>query len=213
MAYALREVGCNSIQITGGSTFDGKTESEHIMDYLKAISDKVGLENITGEILLYITPTSNMEIIDRYFELGASRIAYSLEVWDEERAEIITPGKIGFTTREIHLAALEYIVNKYGPGKAFSNFIIGLEPYEKLAEGATYLAERGIIPTASIWMPMGRPVMGSMKAPDLEFYRQVKKLFSGLYHKYRLEPAVCQGLNVCMERDIWKLSQQLPDII
>ena len=127
-------------------------------------------------------------------------------MWDEERAKVITPGKVAFTTRERHLSALEYIVNKYGVGKAFSNFIIGLEDYESLREGATYLAERGIIPTASIWMPMGRPVMGSMSAPDIDYYRRVKDLFAELYQKYGLEPAQCCGLNVCMERDIWNYS-------
>ena len=62
----------------------------------------------------------------------------------------------------------------------------------------------GIIPTASIWMPMGRPVMGTMQAPGLDYYRRVKELFAELYQTYHLEPAGCCGLNVCMERDIWR---------
>lgn len=101
---------------------------------------------------------------------------------------------------------MEYISAKYGPGIAFSNFIIGIEPFESLAEGAIYLAERGIIPTASIWMPMGRPVMNSMKTPDIDYYRKVKELLASLYQKYELEPSRCCGLNVCMERDIWNYS-------
>ncbi|MEL7610224.1 MAG: radical SAM protein [Bacillota bacterium] len=204
--YGFDHAGCNSIQITGGSTFSGENEAKYIQSYLKEIDSKVGMRNIKGELLLYITPPSDYGLIDGYFALGADRIAYSIEVWDEERAKIITPGKMAFTTRESHLSALEYIANKYGGGSAFSNFIIGLEGYESLKEGATYLAERGIIPTASIWMPMGRPVMGSMSAPGIEYYRRVKELFAGLYQKYGLEPAQCCGLNVCMERDIWRYS-------
>lgn len=46
-----------------------------------------------------------------------------------------------------------------------------------------------------------------MRAPDLDFYRKVKELFAELYQTYKLEPAGCCGLNVCMERDIWKYSQ------
>lgn len=205
--YAFDHVGCNSIQLTGGSTFNGEKEAEHIKAYLKAIGEEVGLERITGDLLLYITPPERIELIDEYFNMGATRIACSLEVWDEERAKTITPGKIAFTTRRRHLDVLGYIAEKYGPGKAFSNFIIGIEPFESLKEGAVYLAERGIIPTASIWMPMGRPVMGTMQAPDLDFYRNVKELFAELYQKYHLEPAGCCGLNVCMERDIWRYSQ------
>lgn len=202
--YAIENVGCNSIQITGGSTFSGVSESEYIRGYLNAIEEQVGRRSITGELLLYITPPREEKLIDEYFRLGASRIACSLEVWDSERAKLITPGKMEFTTRKRHLDIMEYTVQKYGVGKAFSNFIIGLESFETLKEGASYLAERGIIPTASIWMPMGKPVMGTMKAPDIDYYRRVKELFAELYCKYDLEPAECCGLNVCMERDIWR---------
>ncbi len=206
VGYAMQKVNCNSVQITGGSTFGGTAEAHHIMSYLEAIAENEGAQRVTGEILLYITPPGDKGLIDSYFSMGAGRIACSLEVWAEERAKIITPGKIQYTTRKRHLDVLEYIVQKYGPGKAFSNFIIGLEPFETLAEGAEHLASRGIIPTASIWMPMGRPVMNSMKAQDVDFYRSVKELFAELYQRYNLEPAGCCGLNVCMERDIWRFS-------
>ncbi len=204
--YAVEQAGCNSIQITGGSTFDPEKEYGYIAAYLEAIMLGVGRERITGDILLYITPPRELALIDEYFALGADRIACSLELWDETLAAKVTPGKTAFTTRKRHLDALEYIANKYGPGKAFSNFIIGIEPFESLKEGAQYLAERGIIPAASIWMPMGRPVNGSMSPPDLDYYRRVKELFAELYQRYNLEPSRCCGLNVCMERDIWNYS-------
>ncbi len=200
--YAVNRAGVNSVQITGGSTFSGASEEEHLISYLQAIP------NVPGEVLLYITPPEDKKAIDQYMALGADRIACSLEVWDEARARVITPGKMEFTTRKRHLDLLEYIAETFGPGKAFSNFIIGLESFDTLKEGAVYLAQRGIIPTASVWMPMGRPVMGTMKAPDVEYYRRVKELFAELYDKYDLEPAACCGLNVCIERDIWKYSQQ-----
>lgn len=204
VSYAVDAVGCNSVQITGGSTFAGATEAQHIKGYLRAIAEDVGRNKLSGEILLYITPPEEMALVDEYFALGASRIACSLEVWDEARARIITPGKMEYTTRQRHLQTLEYVAEKHGPGKAFSNFIIGLESLDTLREGATYLAERGIIPSASIWMPMGRPVMKSMQAPDVDYYRRVKELFAELYQRYQLEPPGCRGLNVCMERDIWR---------
>ncbi len=201
--YAVENVGCNSIQITGGSTFDSQKEHSYIASYLEAINKYVGRENIKGDILLYITPPKDLSIIDEYFKLGASKIACSLELWDEELAKKITPGKIDLTTRKRHLEALEYISRNYGVGKAFSNFVIGIEGFETLKEGATYLAERGIIPTASVWMPMGRPVNNTMQTPGIEYYKKVKNLFAELYQKYNLEPSRCRGLNVCIERDIW----------
>lgn len=205
--YAINKCGVSNIQITGGSTFDENKEFSYIKSYLQAINKKCG--EIKGEILLYITPPKNTNIIDEYFKLGASKIACSLEVWDENLAKTVTPGKIEFTTRKRHLDALEYISKTYGTAKAFSNFIIGAEPFESLKEGAEYLASRGIIPTASIWMPMGRPVNGTMKAPEVDYYRKVKQLFASLYQKYNLEPTECCGLNVCMERDIWNFSKSI----
>ena len=202
--YAIGECGCNSIQITGGSTFRGEKEAGLILDYLTALNDYVGIDNIPGEILLYITPPENLELVDLYFGLGATKIACSVEVWDEQRARIITPGKIEFTTRERHLRVLGYIAEKYGPNKAFSNLIIGLEGLDTLAEGVEYFASRGIIPTSSTWMPAGCPVMGSMQAPDLDYYLEVRRIFADAYLKYDLEPEQCCGLNVCTERDIWR---------
>jgi hypothetical protein len=211
--YAVVESGyCDSIEITGGSTFDSGKESALIRSYLEAIDSKVGREAIKGEILLFITPPEDHGIIDDYFRLGADRIACSVEVWDEKLAETITPGKHRITTRKRHLDALQYAVDTYGPGKAFSNLIIGLEPYDSLMEGAEYLASRGIIPAASIWIPFGRPVGGSMKAPDLDFFRKVKRGFAELYSKFGLEPPGASGVNICIDRDIWKFAKDpMPD--
>jgi hypothetical protein len=206
--YAINSCNCNSIQLTGGSTFDEHKESELIKGYLTAINEKVGRENIKGDILLYITPPEDLTILDEYMRLGADRIACSLEVWDQDLAKAVTPGKINITTRERHLRALEYVTEKYGKGKAFSNFIVGVEPMDSLIEGATYLAKRGIIPTASVWMPMGRPVQGNMKPPGAAYYQEVKQRFAELYKEYDLEPSKCCGLNVCIERDIWNYSMK-----
>jgi len=200
--YAVENKDANSIQITGGSTFSGETEYKHISSYMKALVESN--IKLSGETLLYITPPKNNDYIDEYFALGADRIACSIEVWDKDRAKIITPGKIHFTSRERHLKSLEYIAEKYGKGKAFSNFIIGLESFETLKEGATYLAERGIIPSTSVWVPMGKPVMGSMKAPGLDYFRKVKEMLAELYTKYELIPAGGCGLNVCAGRDIYE---------
>ena len=200
--YAIDNDGVDSIQITGGSTFKSVDEEKHVITYITALNEQVGRDSIKGEILLYITPPDKMDIIDRYFELGVDRIACSLEVWDNTLAREITPGKREFTTKERHLEALDYIARKYGSGKAFSNFIMGLEPLDTLKAGAVYLSERGIIPSASVWMPFGKPVMGSMKAPDLDYFRSVKEILAELYVKHKFKPAGGCGLNVCVERDI-----------
>ena len=117
--YAIDKDNVDSIQITGGSTFEAKHEEGHITAYMTALNEQVGRSDIRGEILLYITPPENTDVIDRYFELGADRIACSLEVWDDGLAKYITPGKYEYTTKKRHLDALEYIAEKYASGRCF----------------------------------------------------------------------------------------------
>ena len=182
--YAVKHDGVNSMQLTGGSSFKAETEERYITAYMQDMLESGAREALKGELLLYITPPEYSEVIDRYFEMGASRIACSLEVWDDRLGASITPGKRSYTTKQRHLDALKYIAEKHGPGKAFCNFIIGLEPFETLKEGATYLAERGVIPSASVWMPFGKPVNGSMKPASLDYFRRTKEMLAELYMKY-----------------------------
>ena len=159
--------------------------------------------------MVYTTPPANPEELDQVFEAGASRIACSLEVWSRELAQIITPGKWKFSGRERYLDCLEYISGKYGPNKACSSFVVGIEPAESYLEGAEYLAVRGIVPIASIWIPFGRPVMGRMKPPGLDYYRKVKEGLAKIYAKYGIEPPGSIGLNVCVCRDIWNRRSEI----
>ena len=208
--YAVEHDGVNSMQLTGGSTFKAETEESYITGYMRDMLESGARAALRGELLLYITPPERHDVIDRYFDMGASRIACSLEVWDDKLGESITPGKRCFTTKQRHLDALTYIAEKYGPGKSFCNFIIGLEPFETLKEGATALAERGVIPSASVWMPFGKPVNGSMRPASLDYFRKTKDMLAELYLKYGLEPAGCCGLNVCVERDVWRQATGTP---
>jgi len=207
IAYAIQSQQVSHVQITGGSTFDGNSETSHIVKYLDAIK-KLGTA-LPGEILLYITPPSDFAAVDQYFEYGASRIACSIEVWDMTRAKEITPGKVNITGRDRHLRVLEATADKYGVGKAFSNFIIGIEDFDTLSEGVHWLGSRGILPTASVWMPMGRPVQGSMKPPEIDYYKRVKELLAEIYVKHNLQPTNSRGLNVCIESDVWKYANCL----
>ncbi|WP_018590698.1 hypothetical protein [Terrisporobacter glycolicus] len=53
-------------------------------------------------------------------------------------------------------------------------------------------------------MPFGKHVNGSMKTPNIEYFRAVKEMLGEIHVKYNLNPACSCGLNVCIERDIKK---------
>ena len=198
--YAIKsERLVKGVQITGGSTMNTQAECRIIVEYLNEIERVVGLKNIPGEILVFTTPPKDPMEVDQLFAAGANRIACSLEVWDEDLAKIITPGKAKFTGRQRHLDCLTYIADKHGPNKACSVFIAGLEPAESLLAGAEYLAQRGIVPLTSIWIPFGRPVMGKKEAPGLDYYRRLKEGLGAIYEKYRIALPVSCTCGICSE--------------
>jgi hypothetical protein len=202
--YAVvAERSARHIQLTGGSTMNPQAECLVIKGFLDEIDRVVGLKNIPGEILVYTTPPSDPAEVDQLFAAGADRIVCSLEVWDERVAQIVTPGKWKFAGRKRFLDCLKYVARRYGPNRACSSFVVGLEPAESYLEAAQTLAAEGIAPIASIWLPFGRPVRGTMRAPGLDYYRKIKEGLARIYETYGVVPPGSNGLNVCMCRDVW----------
>ncbi len=191
------------IQITGGSTMNPQAECHLVAAMLHAIDATTGCDKIPGEILIYTTPPSDPVGVDDLFAAGADRVAGDIEVWDETLASRICPGKSRLTGRQRHLDTLQHIARKFGPNKACSSFVVGVEPLESFFAGAEYLARQGIVPILSIWMPHGRPVLGQTEAPGLDYYRRVRDRVSDLYEKYDIEPPGGAGFHVCLCRDLW----------
>jgi pyruvate-formate lyase-activating enzyme len=209
--YCLRHANIRDVQLTGGSEVDAaQGELPLATAILAAIERRVGLANIPGEIYLYTSAPKDPEAVDEVFAAGADRVAYDLNVWDEEIFARVCPGIARHVGRAQQLRALEYAARKHGPNKVCSAFVIGLEPVERLLAGAEYVAQRGVVPLFSIWMPHGRPVLGSTTPPGLDYYRRARAGFLELFRKYRLCPPGASGLNVCMCRDLYRLLEATP---
>lgn len=197
------------VQIAGGSITDPRAECPLAAEMLRAIDQVAGLDNLEGEFYLYIGAPTEATAVDEVFEAGADRVAYDLNVWDEDLFRRVCPGTDRFTGRQKQLEALEYVAERYGPNKACSAFVVGIEPLESLLAGAEYVGARGIVPLASVWLPHGRPVLGSTEAPGADYYRRVRETFAEIYDKYDLEPPGRAGFNVCMCRDAWNHRRQI----
>lgn len=200
------------VQITGGSTVNAQAECDRVAEILRAIDDVAGLASIPGEVIVYTTPPSDPSEVDKLFAAGADRVACDIEIWDEEVARQICPGKAKLTGRQRHLDALLHIAATYGPNKACSAFVVGLEPAESFLSGAEYLASHGIVPVPSIWMPHGLAVSEKDSPPDLNYYRKVKRGLAEIYHEYQCEPPGDTGFNVCLCRDTWNHRSELIQI-
>ncbi len=206
--HALRHDQVADVQLTGGSEVDaGQGEVPLAADIVAAIDRRVGLSSIPGELYAYTSAPRDPAAVDLMFAAGADRVAYDLNVWDEAIFAQACPGIHRHIGREQQLRALTYSAEKHGPNRTCSAFVIGLEPLESLLAGAEWAASRGIVPLFSIWMPHGRPVLGSTTPPDLDYYRRAREGFMDLFERYGLEPPGASGLNVCMDRDCWKASR------
>ncbi|MGI6217920.1 MAG: radical SAM protein [Coriobacteriales bacterium] len=186
--YSVRHANVCSLQITGGSSMDGNCEARYIIPYLDAIGETTGWDRLSEDILLYVTPPSDKGFLDEYISHGARRIACSVEVWDEDLASIITPGKIKYTGRKRHLECWDFLVGNYGQNVAFSNFVLGIEPFESVREGVLETAKRGVYPGGCIWSCMGNACNGISTPPGLDFYRRCKELFYDVYREYGFIP-------------------------
>jgi len=203
VGHCVRKENVWDVQLTGGSEVDaGHGELPLATEILAAIERRVGLDSIAGEIYLYTSAPRDPAAVDEVFAAGVDRVAYDLNIWDERIFERVCPGIARHIGRAQQLRALEYAAQKHGPNKVCSAFVIGLEPVESLLAGAAYVAQRGIVPLFSIWMPHGRPVLGSTIAPGLDYYRRARHAFLELFEKHKLRPPGASGLNVCMCRDL-----------
>jgi hypothetical protein len=200
--YAVNVERCAScIQLTGGSTFQPEREIARYVEMLRAIDELVGLPNIPGQVIVYTTPPVVAGEIDALFTAGAHCVACDMEIWNEELFRRICPGKERWTGRARALEALLHIARKYGPNKACSTFVVGLEPAEDFLAGAEFLARHGIVPIPSIWMPFG--LAPSPVQADLAFFRVIKCGLAEIYDKYQCAPPGALGFNVCLCRDTW----------
>jgi len=201
--YGVRREAILDVQLTGGSEVDSACgEVPLVVEVLKAIERRLGLKNIPGEIYVYTSAPRDPAAVDALFAAGVGRVAYDLNVWDKAIFAEACPGISRHVGREQQLRALEYAAKRHGSNKVCSAFVVGLEPVESLLAGAKYVAERGIVPLFSVWLPHFRPVRGSTTPPDLDYYRKARQGFEKLFREYKLQPPGASGLNVCMCRDL-----------
>jgi hypothetical protein len=205
VAWGLRDGCIRELQLTGGSRFAPKGECPEIAQVLRGIDAVAGLNNVPGEVYAYLSAPAEPDAVDEVFAAGADRVAYDLNVWDTELHAQVCPGHAKHIGRERQLAALEYIARKYGPNKACSAFVVGLEPVDSLLRGAEWLASRDIVPLLSVWLPGVDPILGVDRPPSLDYYRQVRDGFARIFDRYHLEPpGIPAGAHVSMCRDVWE---------
>jgi len=205
IGWAIEHAGITEVQLTAGTRFNSKNECERYARLVRMIDERVGLESIPSELYCYMTAPKTPDMVDMVLEAGVDRVAHDLHVWDLELHAKFAPGHARHIGRDGQLRALQHIADKYGPNRAFSAFVAGLEPLDSMLEGAEFLARRGIVPAFSIWMPPEGSTTEDQRPPSVDYYRQARREFARLYREYDLDPpGTAAGSNVSMCRDIYR---------
>jgi hypothetical protein len=187
--YAVNvEKSVRHIQITGGSTFHATEEIDRYAEVLRAIDRVADRANIPGEVLVYVTPPSDPNEIDKLFAAGAGRVLCDIEFWDDACLREVCPGKSKYTGTQRSLDTLLHIARTFGPNRACSEFVIGLERVESILEGAEFLARHGVVPIPTIWSRHGTPDPGKSVTPGVEYFRKLRKGMAAIYQKHQVEP-------------------------
>jgi hypothetical protein len=124
--------------------------------------------------------------IDMLYESGVDELGMNLEFWSEPAWERYIPGKLARIGKDRYLRALERAADLFGPQRARSIIIAGLESRDATLDAVSHLVSIGVMPIISPFRPLDGTPLGGQRGFDgaqyLEIYEEAQSL------------AVAQGL-------------------
>ncbi|MBO1329558.1 hypothetical protein OQ496_14170 [Acetobacter suratthaniensis] len=103
----------------------------------------------TEGIVAVITPPHDLTRVDKLKEAGVRIVVFNLEVGNDPWFSKYCPGKSALG-RDFFIDRLKYAAQVFGRGNSWTNFVLGLEPIEKLLELCEELAGYGIVSSANV---------------------------------------------------------------
>ncbi len=111
------------------------------------------------QIVFALAPQVDRGNLNMLFESsnGNLILSFNLEAYDSRRWDANSPLCMGLGKtrrgRDFYFQAYNLALNIGGPGSVKSNFVLGLESLESLAEGVNRLAAMGVFSTGTIFYP------------------------------------------------------------
>jgi hypothetical protein len=173
---------------TGGSYLDGDREFDAHLAVIRAVRNELPWGGrLRGNLSLM--PPRTLERLKELYELGVDHPSFNLEVWPRQAFEAICPGKTQYVGFDHIMLAYEKLVDLYGPGRVWCNFVAGLVPLKDQMDGFTAMAKRGVIPGANVYHPdVGSPFGYTIPSPNEEYIRTLYLYAAELYHEYGYIP-------------------------
>lgn len=180
VAAAYKE-GARHLTISGGFIPE-RREVDYYLDVAESIKEYTGLNDFNGTAC--IGAPHDVNIIERYKEIGYSSLAINIEVWNPHFFRAYCPGKEEYCGgRDNWVKSLELAVDVFGRGKVRSNMVGGLETKQSTLEGIDYLSSRGVVAIAGGWIPNPGSALEGHKSPDPEWHVDLAKKTYALFRK------------------------------
>ncbi|HZT75904.1 MAG TPA: radical SAM protein [Vicinamibacterales bacterium] len=168
---AREESGVTFVHLNGG--FDGEHAIEHVLPYVKAIKERVGL--LVG---VQLAPERDFSRYDALVHAGADHVSFCIELLDPRWFQRMCPGKAKVHGQQLYFDAMAYCVALLPYGAVSGEIIAGLEPIEQTLAAIDRITAIGAFPTVCIF----RPTVGS----DLEnwpvpSYAEMRSVMEHMY--------------------------------
>ena len=163
-------------------------QSQIYAEIAENIKSKV-TNKLSEGIVVVMTPPKDVNMLIKMKDSGIQIVVFNLEVGNEPWFSKYCPGKseLGIDFFE---NKLKQAVNIFGKGNVWTNFVLGLEPVDKLIEVCRELAKFGIVPGANVLhfdkgnqLDCSRP----KKEDVIYFFTELSKI----YRENNIKPYYC----------------------
>lgn len=136
-------------------------------------------------------PPVDLGLVEQLKEVGYTDVVFNMEVYREEQAPLVTPGKYKYYGRERLMKSLQFLAGNrsFGPGRVYTTFVYGIQSLdgldptsfnadrenEILLEATDAMLDIGVIPLFTVYHSIGANKIGRIE------------LDSDRLHKFGLE--------------------------
>lgn len=179
--YYLAQGGFRHILI-GGASEPILQERTTIIALAKYIRSKTDMP-----IYLMCLPIQDISVLKELYDAGITEIGFNIEIWNDENARRIMPGK-GNIPRQDYLTALINAKKIWkNPYAVRSILVVGLEETKHILDAVKMLSSESIMPILSIFRPLPHSRMGNSVPPSNDYlyslYNQLN-LICKEYHQH-----------------------------
>lgn len=150
----------------------------NIIKYIRNISDR--------PIYIMSIPPIDLYYLYEYYQLGASEVAFNLEIFDRTLAKQIMPGK-GEIPLSQYERALRLSSKLFGIENTRSMLIIGLDSKTSFLNGVEYLCKIGVTPMISPFRPMENTDLSHMVPPNIDYIWEIFDRAQKICKKHNIE--------------------------